>query len=192
MVDNENLRILVADDERPIRESYERIFSSISKHAAVSEMEVLEAELYSKKGTHSGLCALDVVLCSQGEDAVAAVAQARADGKPFSVVFLDVRMPPGIDGVTAAKKIRAIDMDIVIVFITGFSDVDPAQIEAAVPPSEKILYLQKPVQTAEIQQLTRTLVSQWKLQKTLLLRIAEIEHENATLRRALNQLQPAR
>jgi CheY-like chemotaxis protein len=192
MMDSEGFRILVADDERPILESYERVFSSIAKRMVGGELESLEAELYNENGNRSGLDALDVVLCSQGADAVAAVGQARADGEPFAVAFLDVRMPPGIDGVTAAKRIRAIDMDIIIVFVTGFSDVDPAQIEAAVPPSEKILYLQKPVQTAEIQQLTRTLVSQWKLQRSLLIRIAEIEHENATLRRALNELQVSR
>jgi CheY-like chemotaxis protein len=192
MVSSDTFRVLVADDEAPILESYERIFSSIVKEAGGGEMESLEAELYSEAGLRSAHGALDVTFCRQGQEAVSAVAQARADGKPFSVVFLDVRMPPGIDGITAAKKIRAIDLNAIIVFVTGFSDVDPAQIDAAVPPSDKILYLQKPVQTVEIQQLTRTLVSQWKLQQTLLLRVAETEHENATLRRALSEVKRAR
>lgn len=186
MTGNDRFRVLVVDDERPILEAYERVLAGIGGKPADGEFESLERELYDESADLPGRLALDALFCSQGEEAVAAVAQAKAEGAPFSVIFLDVRMPPGIDGVTAAKRIRAIDLNVIIVFVTGFSDVDPAQIDAALPPSDKILYLQKPVQTVEIQQLTRALISQWNIQRALLLRIAEIEHENVELRRALS------
>lgn len=187
MTANNRFRVLVADDERPILDSYQRIFSAIGGKPVNSELESLEKELYDAGESRADGPVLDIVFCSQGEEAVASVAEAKALGIPFSVVFLDVRMPPGIDGVEAAKRIRRIDMNCIIVFVTGFSDVDPAQIDAAVPPSDKILYLQKPVQTVEIQQLTRALICQWRIQRELLLRIADVDHENALLRRALRQ-----
>lgn len=187
MTEDNRFRVLVADDEKPILDAYQRIFSAIGGKRVDSELQSLEEELYNSGESRADGPILDVVVCSQGEEAVASVAKARELGVPFSVVFLDVRMPPGIDGVTAAQKIRKIDMNCIIVFVTGFSDVDPAQIDAAVPPSDKILYLQKPVQTVEIQQLTRALICQWRVQRDLLLRIAEVEHENTALRRALRE-----
>ena len=80
----------------------------------------------------------------------------------FAVAFLDMRMPPGPDGVWAAARIRELDPAIEIVLCTAYSDVDPAEMGSMVPPEEKLSYLQKPFHPHEIRQMTISLASKWR------------------------------
>jgi len=102
------------------------------------------------------------VFCEDAEAAVAAVREALAADDPFAVAFLDMRMPPGPDGVWAAARIRELDPAIEIVVCTAYSDVDPRDIGAMVPPEEKLSYLQKPFHPHEIRQMTISLASKWR------------------------------
>ena len=68
-------------------------------------------------------------------------------------------MPPGIDGRETAKRIRALDPEINIVIVTGFSDFSPLEISKAAGPADKIFYIAKPFEVAEIQQTAAALVA---------------------------------
>jgi len=83
------------------------------------------------------------------------------------VVFLDMRMPPGPDGVWAAARIRELDPAIEIVICTAYSDVDPCEIGGIVPPEEKLSYLQKPFHPHEVRQMTIALASKWRAERTV-------------------------
>ena len=102
------------------------------------------------------------MFCEGAEAAVAAVRDAVAADDPFAVAFLDMRMPPGPDGVWAAARIRELDPAIEIVLCTAYSDVDPAEMGSIVPPEEKLSYLQKPFHPHEIRQMTISLASKWR------------------------------
>ena len=102
------------------------------------------------------------VFCAGAEAAVAAVRDALAAEEPFAVAFLDMRMPPGPDGVWAAARIRELDPAIEIVVCTAYSDIDPRDIGGMVPPEEKLSYLQKPFHPHEIRQMTISLASKWR------------------------------
>src|SRR3984957_14744545 len=102
------------------------------------------------------------VFCDGAEAAVAAVRDALGADEPFAVVFLDMRMPPGPDGVWAAARIRELDPAVEIVMCTAYSDVDPRDFGAMVPPEEKLSYLQKPFHPQEIRQMTISLSSKWR------------------------------
>ena len=86
--------------------------------------------------------------------------RACAPGNAFAVAFLDVRMPPGTDGVNAAERIRAVD-PVNIVFVTGFSDISPEEIGRRVPPLDKLLYCQKPFHANELRQIACALSAKW-------------------------------
>ena len=73
-----------------------------------------------------------------------------------------MRMPPGPDGVWPASRIRELDPAIEIVICTAYSDVDPGEIGAIVPPEEKLSYLQKPFHPHEIRQMTISLAGKWR------------------------------
>jgi CheY-like chemotaxis protein len=99
----------------------------------------------------------DLTLCSQAEEALDAFRTAVEKGKPFAVTFLDLRMPPGPDGIWLAERIRALDPYTEIVMVTGYSDTSttPDKIASRVPPTDKLLYLQKPFHNLEIEALSQ-------------------------------------
>ena len=104
-------------------------------------------------------------------DKVSLAAKAK---KPFAVIFLDLRLPPGESGLWAAGKIRGIDPKVNIVFITAFDDLDPAELTAAAGPPDKVLYLQKPVHPWEIRQAAAAMYAKWRQEN-------ELESLNRTL-----------
>jgi DNA-binding LytR/AlgR family response regulator len=59
-------------------------------------------------------------------------------------------MPPGIDGVEAGSAIRALDPDVEIVFVTGFSDVPLEELRRRVPPPMKLHYFNKPLSLSRL------------------------------------------
>ena len=107
---NGPIKVLVVDDEEMIRELYSQILSDQycgSPHPAgtVSSEEQLSKEVNSSGTTEPVPPVYDLTLCSQGEDAVEAV---RNDDEEFAMAFIDVRMPPGRDGIWTAESIRAV------------------------------------------------------------------------------------
>lgn len=152
----ERCRIIVADDEQPILKAYQQVLTE------EEEEDALEAELFGVKERKSALPPFDILYCQQGEEVIRAVDAACAENDPFAVAFLDVRMPPGLDGVEVAKQIRALDPRIHIVVVTGFSDLHPIEIARQVPPAEKLYYLAKPFHAMEVQQFALALTSKWR------------------------------
>ncbi len=166
----EMIRVLVADDEPHILDLYRGILGDGGGPApAASEMDDLAARLFGGSAPESAAPQdrFEVVVCTQGDQAVEAAREAVNRGEPFAVAFLDVRMPPGIDGITTAERIRAIDTDVQIVIATAFSDTPPRDIAARVPPIDKILYLQKPFTPYEIEHGARALAAKWRREREL-------------------------
>ena len=108
-------------------------------------LNALAAELFEPDAADRQEPLFDVVACSQGDDAISLAEKAANDGQPFDVVILDMRMPPGIDGVEAGSRIRAMDPDVEIVFVTGYSDVPLEELQRRVPPPMKLHYFNKPL-----------------------------------------------
>ena len=141
----ESIRVLIADDDEHILACYREAFGESEATDYMKALDALDAELFDVKKDADEAPRFDIVACSQGQDAVDKAAKAANDGNPFDVVILDVRMPPGIDGVEAGSKIREMDPDVEIVFVTGFSDVPRHELERRVPPPMKLHYFNKPL-----------------------------------------------
>lgn len=80
---------------------------------------------------------------------------------PYAVMFTDMRMPPGWDGLKTSKKVREIDKNIEIVIMTAYADHTQSTIAEEVGMPEKLLYIKKPFQTEEIFQLAMSLTAKW-------------------------------
>jgi diguanylate cyclase (GGDEF)-like protein len=163
------IRVLVADDEAGVRDAYRQILLEADMSSETAVFHNLRERLFSKnmpdpmaKGPVSADTTFAPVFCEGAEAAVAAVRDALGVDDPFAVVFLDMRMPPGRDGVWAAARIRELDPAVEIVLCTAYSDVDPRDIGSMVPPEEKLSYLQKPFHPHEIRQMTISLASKWR------------------------------
>ncbi len=163
------IRVLVADDEAEVRDAYRQILIEADMSGETAVFRNLRERLFAKPPADQIVKKLSAsntyfvpVFCEGAEAAVAAVRDAVAEDDPFAVAFLDMRMPPGPDGVWAAARIRELDPAIEIVLCTAYSDVDPAEMSAMVPPEEKLSYLQKPFHPHEIRQMTISLASKWR------------------------------
>ena len=155
---HENIRVLVADDDEEIIAAYREAFSDKESTQEMQVLDALAAELFDPELINDDEPHFDVVACSQGDDAISLAKIATAAGDPFDVVILDVRMPPGIDGVEAGSAIRAMDPDIEIVFVTGFSDVPLEELRRRVPPPMKLHYFNKPLSLSQLAQDVASMV----------------------------------
>ncbi|HEY1726695.1 MAG TPA: EAL domain-containing protein [Steroidobacteraceae bacterium] len=167
------IRVLVVDDEADVRDAYRQILLEAEVQRDLAAFHNLRARLFRKGAERaapaegSRAATFDPVFCNGAEEAVHAVRDALAQEQPFAVAFLDMRMPPGPDGVWAASRIRELDPAIEIVICTAYSDIDPSDIGGIVPPEEKLSYLQKPFHPHEIRQMTIALASKWRAERTV-------------------------
>jgi diguanylate cyclase (GGDEF)-like protein len=161
-------RILVVDDEPAMLDSYRRSFTPLRSEDGAA-LEAMAAELFGEDATEAPEAAPDFALTyhNQGLDAVAEVERALAAGEPYAVAFIDVRMPPGIDGRETAKRIRALDPAVNIVIVTGYSDFAPLEIAKVAGPADKIFYVAKPFEVAEIVQTATALAARWQVDREL-------------------------
>ncbi|HZD51904.1 MAG TPA: response regulator [Woeseiaceae bacterium] len=140
-----NIRVLIADDDEMILECYRKAFGGNGEFEKGRLLDTLAAELFEPEDEVGAAPRFNVVSCSQGRDAIDLAATAAEEGRPFDVVILDVRMPPGIDGVEAGSRIRQMDPTVEIVFVTGYSDIPRDELERRVPPPTKLHYFNKPL-----------------------------------------------
>jgi len=157
-------RTMAVDDDPTVRDIYRRVLTPPAAEGPAGPALVdLEARLFGKpetpEPTHPEF---DLTVCSQGDEAVEAVQLSVVEDRTYAVVFLDVRMPPGPDGVWTAEQIRALDPRAEIVIVTGYSDVPPDEICRRAPPAGQLLYLQKPFTPHEITQLASALGDKWR------------------------------
>ena len=157
------IRILVADDEDAVLDAYREVFAITAPSAGASALQDLKTKLFGGATRRAVPAVLfEAHCCHDAEQAVAAARTALDEGRPFSVIFLDMRMPPGPDGAWAAARIRENDPNVDMVIATAYSDVDPRQITARVPPEEKLFYVQKPFHPHEVRQLALALGRKWE------------------------------
>jgi diguanylate cyclase (GGDEF)-like protein len=168
------IRVLVVDDEAEIRDAYRQILLESEASAEMAGFHELRSRLFKKPATDSQrtraaarTTVFEAVFCDQATSGVAAVKESLARNEPFAVVFLDMRMPPGPDGVWAATQIRELDPAVEIVICTAYSDADPGEIGGYVPPEDKLSYLQKPFHPHEVRQMTIALGSKWRAERRI-------------------------
>src|SRR5688572_19438976 len=92
-----NRRILVIDDNRAIHEDFRKIFAP-ADHAS-SKLNALEASLFDAPAPTQQLPQFQIDSAFQGKEGWERVGEASAEGRPYAMAFVDVRMPPGWDGI---------------------------------------------------------------------------------------------
>lgn len=160
------MKILVVDDESSMLDAYRQVFESRIVESLGDKASALADDLFGedKDGSEAAptpRLEFDVCYTSQGERAVAMVDEACRIGEPYKVVFIDIRMPPGIDGKETARQIRALDSEINLVIVTAYSDHSVTDIAATAGPPDKIFYISKPFAAEEVRQMAVALCSRW-------------------------------
>ena len=155
-----NLRVLIIDDNPSIHEDFRKILTGVESDASLGAKEAL---LFGEPQVAVDRVGFELDLAFQGEDAVDMVVKARHDGRPYAMAFVDIRMPPGIDGVEAIAKIWPLDPDIQFVICSAYSDYSATDILEQLGVSDRLLMLRKPCDSAEILLLATALCEKWNL-----------------------------
>jgi EAL domain-containing protein (putative c-di-GMP-specific phosphodiesterase class I)/CheY-like chemotaxis protein len=157
---SENRRVLVIDDNVAIHEDFRKILGpSRLSGAALDEFESM---LFGSSEQRPELASFELEFATQGEQGVEMVGQARAAGRPYALAFVDVRMPPGMDGIETTARIWRLDPDIQIVICTAYSDHSWQQILKKLGRSDRLVVLKKPFDNIEVLQLADTLTQRWQ------------------------------
>jgi CheY-like chemotaxis protein len=158
-------RILVIDDNPAIHEDFRKIFCSSTE--SEDALSVAEAALFDEPSGQTMRHEFQIDSAYQGQEGLALVQQARTEDNPYAMAFVDVRMPPGWDGIETTAKIWEEDPDLQIVICTAYSDYSWDEMVARLPKSDQLLILKKPFDTVEVLQMGHALTEKWRLQKAV-------------------------
>lgn len=152
-------RILVIDDSEPIHKDFRRILCPERPEKRV-DLEQLEEALFgapTAKSPSSDKPAFEVDSAFQGQEGLAKVQEAQAQGRPYALAFLDYRMPPGWNGVQTLRHLRKVAPSLQVVLCSAYSDYSWAEVfqEFSEPPP--LLELRKPFNSQELRQLAQRL-----------------------------------
>ncbi len=161
-----NSRVLVVDDQEQIHDDFREMLLPRRTTAASDDLVAAFMDPPSRP-SRAWLPPLDLRHARTGEEGCAAVRQAHERNEPIAVAFVDVRMPPGIDGVEAVRRMRGVDRDLEVVIMTAYSDKPLSAIIGDVDLLHKLLYIRKPFAREEVQQISLSLVKKWNLERQL-------------------------
>src|SRR6185295_4551230 len=167
-----NRRILVIDDNRAIHEDFRKILAGPEGHSALDDFE---ASLFGEKSAGTRLPLFEVDSAYQGQEGLERVRQALQEGRPYSVAFVDVRMPPGWDGIETAARLWEASPDLQVVICTAYSDYSLGEMLEKLGDSDRLLILKKPFDNVEALQLANALTEKWRLTQQVRRRMADLE-----------------
>ena len=179
-----NARVLIVDDQKDIHDDFEEMLRPRATPAA----DDLAASFLSHEEPDRHLPAFELLHAMGGEEACALVEREAHRQRPIAVAYVDIRMPPGIDGVAAVRNIRRIDKAIEIVLMTAYTDKSLPDIVQDMELLHKLLYIRKPFAREEVQQITLALVEKWNLEQELTARRRQLTITNRRLTAVLDSI----
>ena len=154
-------RILIIDDNPNIHKDFQTI---LMEEQESSELDELRAAVFGQKNAESkDKSVFELDFASQGQAGFEKVKEALSQNRPYEMAFVDMRMPPGWDGLKTIENIWEIDKNIQMVICTAYSDYSWGEITQRLGKSENLLILKKPFDSAEVSQLAAALTEKWNL-----------------------------
>jgi two-component system cell cycle sensor histidine kinase/response regulator CckA len=189
MQGQQTYRVLVIDDDPDIPDDLRRILTAEGNPAGSPSPD----NASEPRRPH-----FEVEISHQGEEGLAKVVQARREGRPFSIAFVDVRMPPGWNGIETTGHLWKADPALEVVLCTGFVDHFLQESLKQLPMTSQLLVLKKPFDIFEVRQLTMALAEKWRLAREsesyfdhleglVKARTAELEHSISLIQASENR-----
>jgi CheY-like chemotaxis protein len=173
MPSNKNQRVLVIDDNPSIHEDFRKILSPAT--TKVAALDATEAAVFGDRTETVEQNPFEVDSAYQGQEGVQLVKQALEAGRPYAMAFVDVRMPPGCDGVETTRKMWELDPDLQVVLCTAYSDYSWGEMFEKLGLRDGLLILKKPFDAVEAIQLARALTEKWWLHQQSRRKMEELE-----------------
>lgn len=167
----ENRRILLVDDMVSIHQDFRKI---LADSEAPSDLSEDEAILFGDKvRTASARFELDSAY--QGTEAADKVRAAVLAGLPYAMAFVDMRMPPGWDGVETIEHLWQEDPALQVVICTAFTDYSWTEVLARLDVRDRLLILKKPFEAIEVYQFGNALTAKWRVTKQAAFKMNALE-----------------
>ena len=164
-------RILMIDDNPAIHQDYRKILV-VEDKAQISEAE---AALFGEQQPGTTRPKFDLDSAMQGREGVELARAALAEGRPYSVAFIDMRMPPGWDGLETVEQLWKIDPDVQVVICSAYTDYDWLDLLARLGHSDKLIVVKKPFEPIEILQCASALSQKWQNARALKRHVESLE-----------------
>jgi PAS domain S-box-containing protein len=153
-------RILVVDDNQSIHDDFRKI---LSPEDHTRTLRSTEEALFGEAGGEEEVSGFELEFAFQGQEALTKVCRAWNEGEPYRMAFIDVRMPPGWDGIETTSRIWEVDSYLQVVICTAYSDYSWKQVAATLPQPDRFVILKKPFDVVEVLQLANALSEKWQL-----------------------------
>jgi diguanylate cyclase (GGDEF)-like protein len=155
-------RLLMIDDNPAIHEDYRKILAGRG-----TQISAAEAALFGEARPSVSRPTFDVDSAMQGREGVELARRALVEGRPYSVAFVDMRMPPGWDGLETIENLWKVDPEIQVVVCSAYSDYDWMELLARLGRSDKLIVIKKPFEPIEILQSASALSRKWQNARAL-------------------------
>jgi two-component system cell cycle sensor histidine kinase/response regulator CckA len=196
MQTQETYRVLVIDDNPDIHEQIRKILAA--EDALAGPLTRVETEVTGQAAPGRRMPRFEVDGTRHGEEGLAHVTRARQAGQPYSVAFVDVRLPPGWDGIVTIGQLWKADPALEVVLCTAFADYSLLDSLRQVRRTDQLLVLKKPFDNIEVKQLAVALSEKWRLAREaqsyfdnlealVRARTAELEHSLSLIQASENQ-----
>jgi signal transduction histidine kinase len=181
---SKNRRILVIDDNESIHNDFRRVLSGQEERG---RLEHLESALFGRDAERAPKVAFEVDCAAQGQQGYTMVLDALNAARPYATAFVDMRMPPGWDGIETVERIWAQDRNLQVVICTAYSDYPWEKIIRKLGHSDQLLILKKPFDTIEVLQLALALTEKWNLTNRVRRHVEDVENEVRSRTRELQE-----
>ncbi len=168
----DNRRILIIDDNPAIHEDFRKI---LTLDQGGQDLADAEAAFFGEPGDTGPRLEVEVDSAHQGQEGLEKVAAAISDNRPYALAFVDMRMPPGWDGLKTIEEVWKVDPALQIVICTAYSDNSWSDICERLGRTDQLLILKKPFDNAEVCQIALALTEKWNLSRQARLKQHDLE-----------------
>ncbi|HEV2225776.1 MAG TPA: response regulator, partial [Nitrososphaerales archaeon] len=167
-----NNRILIVDDNPSIHEDFRKVLGAA--HEPQAALICAEAALFGDQVAAPFTADFEIDSAFQGQEALAKVKESLAKGVPYAMAFVDVRMPPGWDGVETILRIWEVYPELQVVICTAYSDYSWEEMIRKLGTSDNLVILKKPFDNVEVLQLACSFSRKWQLNRQANLKLDEL------------------
>ncbi|PWY54977.1 diguanylate cyclase [Legionella qingyii] len=163
------LNIMIIDDNPSIHQDFIKVLTASNTK---SELNHLDKQLFdddpflNDSGDPDIECFLPKFIfttASQGQEAIIKIKENLERGIHYALAFVDIRMPPGWDGIETIKHMWEVDPDIQVVICTAYSDYSWEETVKELGIGDNYLILKKPFDVVAVRQLACALTRKWIL-----------------------------
>jgi diguanylate cyclase len=168
-------RILIIDDNAAIHHDFRKVLGAQADQSAQATLDLLEAGLFGTSVSTAVRPNFEIDSAHQGQQGVKMAGQAVAEGRPYAMAFVDMRMPPGWDGLETIEHLWKADPDVQVVICSAHTDYDWTEVVARLGHSDKLLVLRKPAEPIEVLQCATALSRKWENERLVKDHVGRLE-----------------